>query len=78
MENIELWGNLQNLILYPERKTVVTLDFRSKFGLNIIAIENSGTVTEIISPSYTFRRNDILYLVGSKDGLFKFNEWIEK
>ena len=61
-----------------EGKTVVELELRSKFGLNIIAIENSGMVTEIVSPAYTFRKNDILYLVGSKEGLFKFDEWIEK
>ncbi|MBQ8821692.1 MAG: TrkA family potassium uptake protein [Lachnospiraceae bacterium] len=60
-----------------EGKSVVELELRSKFGLNIIAIENNGTVTEIISPAYTFRKNDILYLVGSKEGLFKFGEWIE-
>lgn len=61
-----------------EGKTVVELDLRSKFGVNIIAIENGGMVTEIVSPSYTFRKNDILYLVGSKEGLFKFDEWVEK
>ncbi len=61
-----------------EGKTVVELDLRSKFGLNIIAIENGGTVTEIISPTYKFRKNDILYLAGSKEGLFTFGEWIEK
>ena len=61
-----------------EGKTVVELELRSKLGLNIIAIENSGMVTEIVSPAYTFRKNDILYLVGSKEGLFKFDEWVEK
>lgn len=54
--------------------TVLELDLRGKFGLNIIAIENEGTVMEIIQPEYLFRKNDILYLAGSKEGLLKFSE----
>lgn len=58
-------------------KTVVSLDLRSNFGLNIIAIENNGTVMEVIQPEYTFQMNDILFLSGSKTGLLKFNKYLK-
>lgn len=68
-------------MLLPQKligSTVVELNLRSKFGLNIIAIENSGEVMEVINPDYAFRKNDILFLSGCKEGLLKFGEWIEK
>lgn len=58
-------------------KSVLELNLRSNFGLNIIAIENNGTVIEVIKPDYIFRKNDILFLSGSKEGLLKFSEWIK-
>lgn len=59
-------------------KTVYEMNFRSRFGLNIIAIENSGEVTNHIKPDYVFKKNDILFLVGEKDGLKLLDEWNEK
>lgn len=56
-------------------KTVLNVDLRAKFGLNIIAIENNGNVIEAVSPDYIFRKNDILFLSGKKEGLLKFGEW---
>lgn len=56
-------------------KSVVEINLRSRFGLNIIAVENDGIVLENVSPDYIFRYNDILFLVGSKEGLTKFNQW---
>lgn len=47
-------------------KTVLEIDLRAKFGLNIIAIENQGNVIELIEPNYIFKENDILYLSGAK------------
>ena len=58
-----------------EGKTVVEVNFRGKFGLNIIAIENGDTVNESVSPDYTFKSGDILYLSGSKEGFAKLSEW---
>ncbi len=60
------------------RNTVLELNLRSKFGLNIIAIENDGMVMEIINPEYIFRKNDILFLAGSKEGLLEFSEWVSE
>ena len=56
-------------------KTVVEVDFRTRFGLNIIAIENRGIVTQVITPDYVFRREDILFLAGSREGLLRLGEW---
>lgn len=58
-------------------KSVVELNLRLRFGLNIIAIENNGAVIEVVSPDYTFKKNDILFLCGSKEGLCEFNEAIK-
>ena len=59
-------------------KTVLQLNLRSRFGLNIIAIENSGAVMETVQPEYVFRANDILVLSGSREGLLRLNEWAER
>lgn len=58
-------------------RTVIDVNLRAHFGLNIIAIENNGKVMEVIDPKYMFRRGDILYLAGSKDGMLKFSKWVE-
>ena len=47
-------------------------------GINIIAIENSGTLTELITPDYLFADGDILFISGSKDGITRFSAWAEK
>ena len=59
-------------------KTVVEMDLRSHFGLNIIAIENNGVVNESIKPDYVFSKGDILFISGSKDNIVRLTEWIEK
>ena len=56
-------------------KTVIKVNLRSRFGLNIIAIENNGNVIESVEPDYVFQRNDILYLSGSKEGLQELSDW---
>lgn len=66
-------------VMVPEQavgKSVVAVNFRAKFGLNIIAIENQGMVMEMIQPDYVFRRDDILFLVGSREGLLRLSEWV--
>lgn len=59
-------------------KTVLEVDLRNHFGLNIIAIENKGNVIEHIKPDYVFRADDILFLCGSKESVFRLTEWVEK
>lgn len=58
-------------------RTVLELNFRKKFGANIIAIESGGDLNETVEPNYQFRRGDILYVSGSKDGLNRLSQWAE-
>ena len=46
-------------------KSILEINLRSRFGLNIIAIENDGTVIENIKPDYVFREHDTLFVSGS-------------
>lgn len=59
-------------------QTVVSSGIRSKFELNIIAIQNKAGIHDMISPAYTFEEGDILFLAGSKEGFKALTEWIEK
>lgn len=58
-------------------KTVVSENFRGRFGINIIAIENGGNVQQSIDPAYKFQRGDILYVSGDKPSLSCFMEWVK-
>lgn len=59
-------------------KSVEEVNLRKHFGLNIIAIENDENVNDVISPKYTFKQGDILFLSGSKDGILKLSVWAKK
>ena len=72
--------NISKLMI-PDKiigKTVLSVNLRREFGVNIIAIENGAKVCEIVSPDYTFREGDILFLSGTKDGLNRLSVWAEK
>lgn len=67
-------------LLVPEKmlgKTVLEVNLRKEFGVNIIAVENDGTLVEIVAPGYKFRSGDILFLSGSKDGLNRLSQWAQ-
>ena len=57
---------------------MVDVNFRGKFGLNIIAIENGSNINESVRPDYVFQNGDILYLSGSKSGFSKLSDWANK
>ncbi|MGN0288125.1 MAG: potassium channel family protein [Lachnospiraceae bacterium] len=59
-------------------KTVQEVNLRAQFDLNIIAIENRGNVMEVIQPDYLFRKEDVLFVSGSKEGIHRLSEWMEK
>lgn len=71
--------NISKILLPPKAigKTVVEVNFRANFGVNIVAIENGGAVLEMVRPDYAFREKDILYLSGSKEGMLKLAEWAQ-
>ncbi len=56
-------------------KTVLELNFRGQFGVNIIAVENGKELIESVRPDYAFRSGDILFVSGSKKGLNDLTEW---
>lgn len=58
-------------------KTVLEVDFRKKFGANIIAIERCASLMETVEPSYQFQCGDILFVSGSKEGLNRLSQWAE-
>lgn len=70
--------NISKLVLPPqfEGKSVLEVDLRGRFGLNIIALENNGNNVQTITPDYIFQKNDILFLSGSREGLLKLSEQI--
>jgi trk system potassium uptake protein TrkA len=72
--------NISKVVLpsHAVGKTVLELDLRSRFGLNIIAIENGGTLIESVRPDYVFRDKDILFLSGGKEGFAKLTDWTNK
>lgn len=69
--------NISKFILpqKAEGKDVIEVNLRGNFGLNIIAIENGVEVNEAVRPDYVFRKGDILYLSGSKEGFVKLSDW---
>lgn len=58
-----------------EGKTVMEVNLRKNFGVNIIAIENGSTIIEMITPDYVFKSGDIIFVSGSKKGLNLLSEW---
>lgn len=58
-------------------KTVLELNIRAQFGLNIIAVENAGEVVDTVGPDYVFRPGDVMIVSGSRDDLLRLNEWEE-
>lgn len=59
-------------------QTVVSSGLRTKFELNIIAIQTKDGMHDMINPAYTFENGDILFLAGSKEGFKALTEWIDQ
>ena len=67
-------------LMAPEKmvgKTVLEIDLRKNFNVNIIAVENDGNLIETIRPDYRFRSGDILFVSGTKEGLNRLSTWAE-
>ena len=58
-------------------KTVLEINLRKNFNVNIIAVENDGNLNETIGPDYRFRTGDILFVSGTKEGLNRLSAWAE-
>ncbi len=67
-------------MLVPDKiagKTVMEINLRGKFGVNIIAIESGSTLIETVHPDYSFKVGDKIFVSGSKEGLDRLSEWSE-
>ncbi len=67
-------------LMVPEKmvgKTVLEVNLRKEFNVNIIAVENDGTLVEIVAPGYKFRKGDLLFVSGSREGLNRLSAWAE-
>ncbi len=67
-------------LMAPEKivgKTVLAINLRKEFGVNIIAVENGTELMEIVAPDYSFRKGDILFVSGTKDGLKRLSQWAD-
>lgn len=65
-------------LMVPEKmvgQTVLQVDLRKNFGVNIIAVENGKNLLETVVPDYTFRAGDILFLSGSRANLNQLADW---
>ena len=52
-------------------KTLAQLMPRANYGVNVLAIESRGKLSEVMSPEKAFNEGDILYLCGSREALRK-------
>ena len=70
--------NISKLALSPKAAglSVKETNLRPRFGLNIIAIESGGVIIQNITPDYVFKKDDILYVAGDRNGLTKFADWM--
>jgi trk system potassium uptake protein TrkA len=59
------------------KSSVINLDVRNKFNINIVAIRRSGDIL-IPTPTSTIVDGDQLLLIGSNIDLEKFNAWLRK
>ncbi len=81
LEYYDLSENHSFIVLEASAKlvnsTVINLDLRSKYNINIVAIKRGEDVI-IPSPEETFQENDQLLLVGKNTDLEKFSNWCNK
>ena len=57
-------------------KTILELNFRKKFGLNIIAIVRGNQTIVEITPELQLNTNDLIAVVGTKDSIVKFERYL--
>lgn len=57
-------------------KSVIKSKIRNDFNLNIIALErNEETIIEV-DPNYILRENDLIVVIGKKDNIRRFEEYL--
>ena len=81
LEYYDLSENHSFIVLEASKKiidsTVINLDLRSRYNINIVAIKRGEDVI-IPGPEESFQENDQLLLVGKNTDLEKFSNWCIK
>jgi trk system potassium uptake protein TrkA len=57
--------------------TIINLDVRNRFSINVVAIRRSGDII-IPNADTVLEKDDQLLLIGSNQDLDKFNAWLKK
>lgn len=57
--------------------SVEKIDLRKNFSLNIIAVKKGNDITIEIVPSLILNKDDIITVVGKKENIAKFKEYLE-
>lgn len=59
-------------------KTVLELNVRGSFGLNIIAIKHEGEITTNIYPTTVFAEDDTITVIGSSAAVKRFEDFLSE
>ena len=59
-------------------KTVLELNIRGNFGLNIIAIKHDDMITTDIYPTTRLAEDDTITVIGSKKAIQRFEDFLNK
>jgi len=82
LEYISLSDEIDIMEIQLTRKTanksVLELNIRGNFGLNIIAIKHDGVITTDIYPSTVFGEDDTITVIGTKNGIRRFQDYISQ
>lgn len=82
MEYIALNDNISiselKLTAKLAKQTVLQANIRKKFNLNIIAIQHGDSVTTEVTPELVLHEDDIMVVVGKKDSISKFENFLSK
>lgn len=55
-------------------RSIIELELRRRFNLNIVAIQHSGKTTTVIDPNYCFDLGDVLVVIGRSEDMARFKE----
>ncbi|MCD8041021.1 MAG: TrkA family potassium uptake protein [Clostridia bacterium] len=61
------------ILKFWEGKTLIELDIRRKYKINIVAIKNDKMLDPTPSPEYRFRQDDHILVIGNSRDVFKFD-----
>ena len=61
-----------------EGKSVMEAGIRNQFGLNIVAMEREHDTTIDIQPTYRFRKEDVIVVIGKRDNINRFEAYLSE